>query len=604
MFVIDLSPIFTFISQFINQVAYDFNTAATAYDVAWLLLFKYWGWLLVVFIFLRFLIYPEYIIYIQDRWFDENITMTLLAIDVPKMNEQSVQAMENFFDHLQGAHGTINKWAKYIEGEYQLGFSCEIASIEGNVQFIMRTPTHWRNLVEAAVYAQFPDAEITEVQDYTGTVPRWYPNDTHDMWGCEFTLSNDKWFPIKTYTKFEHRFSEVFVDPMAALLETMSQIGPGQQMWLQILIKPLEVGWGEKGIEYINKKILKLPESAPKKGLLGEIAGFGSSLMGEVAQQLTGPTQSEYKPEKKEEQPFKMMNLTTGQKDKIEAIEKKIAKLAFDTKIRYIYIAEKDKVDKGVGVNGLVGSIKQWTDMNLNGLKPDLKRTGTNAPQYILIDYRRNSRRNWILGGYIKRDTIRGCVAKPLCSEELASLWHFPSMYVKAPLLKKTEFRKAAAPVDLPFGEAPAVARPKELGEVIAEKTTVIPSFDYDNDSFEMQFAKDKDAFKKSRPEREERLKELSQEDAVRLKQIKKQEKEAGKASKKSDKKGPSFVKASASAPAYVETSSFANASEDRSAGRKATADRPAGEEKKVEKPSTKVVDKEPGLPENLPFID
>ncbi|MCX6742605.1 MAG: hypothetical protein NT116_00020, partial [Candidatus Parcubacteria bacterium] len=529
-FVIDLSPIISFISHFVDQVAYDFGTAATAYEVAWILLFKYWGWLIVIWVFLVDLAYPEYMWFIQNRWYARNITTTLLAIDVPKMNEQSVQAMENFFDHLQGAHGTITLWDKYIKGEFQLSFSCEIVSIEGNVQFIVRTPTHWRNLVEAAIYSQFTDAEITEVADYTGAVPRWYPNDTHDIWGCEFTLSNKNvYLPIKTYTKFEHRFSEVFVDPMAAMLENMSQIGPGEQMWLQILIKPLPVDWGREGGEKVINKILKIPPAASKKGIMGSVVELGSGLASEFSSQIAGVTSGEGSSEKKEDQPFRMMNLTPGQKEQLELIERKIAKLAFDTKVRYIYVAEKDKMNKSLGVNGMVGVIKQWSDMNANSLKPDLKPTGTNAPQYLLINYRRNSRRNWLLGGYISRDTVRGDPAKPMCSEELASLWHFPSMFVKAPLLRKTEFRKAAAPVDLPFSAATQAPKPKQVSEVIAEKTTVLPSFDYDNDTFEMQFAKDKEAFKKSRPAREERLKEVAKEDAVKLEKFKKSEMEATK---------------------------------------------------------------------------
>ena len=526
MFVIDLSSTIIWLENFTFQVAYDFSTATSAYEVAWLLLFKYWGWLVIIYVFFVYFAYPEYMLYIQNRWFAKNIKMTFLAIDVPKMNEQSVQAMENFFDHLQGAHGTIALWDKYIKGEFQLSFSCEIVSIEGNVQFIVRTPSHWRNLVEAAVYSQFPDAEITEVEDYTKTVPRWYPNETHDMWGVEFTLSNKNvYLPIKTYPKFEHRFSEVFVDPMAAMLENMSQIGPGEQMWLQILLKPLEVGWGREGGQKEINKILKIPAAAPKKGLISGVTDLGAGLVSEFTTQLADVSLTgEGAGEKKEETQFRMMNLAPGQKEQLEAIEHKIAKLAFGCKIRYIYFFEKGKQNKAIGVNGMVGVIKQWTDMNLNGFKPDLKPTGTNSPRYILVNYRRNWRRNWLLGGYIGRDTLRGLPTKPLCSEELATMWHFPSMYVKAPLLKKTEFRKAAAPVDLPLGEVPAMVGSKELKEAIAEKTQVIPTFDYDSDEFEMQFAKDKEAFIKSRPDREKRLEEIAKEDAVRLEKIKKEE--------------------------------------------------------------------------------
>jgi hypothetical protein len=568
MIEIDLYSISQFLLKITDQIIVDFS-GKTPVEVAWIFLIKYWGWALVLYFFLRYVAYPEYMLYIQTRWVKNNVKMTILAVDVPKRNEQSVQAMENFFDHLQGAHGTITKWAKYIEGEFQLGFSCEIVSIEGNVQFLIRTPSHWRNLVEAAIYSQYPDAEITEVNDYVQSVPRWYPNDTHDIWGCEFSLSNKNvYLPIKTYTKFEHRFTEVFADPMAAMLENMSLIGPGENMWLQILIRPLEVGWGREGGEKAINKLLKIPPKAASKGILGSITELGAGLASEFTNQIAGITPASGSIEKKEESQFKMMNLTPGQKEQLEAIERKTAKLAFDTKVRYLYIAEKDKMNKALGVNGMVGVIKQWTDMNLNGFKPMLKETGTNSPQYILIDYRRNSRRNWLLGGYITRDIVRGMIAKPMCSEELASFWHFPSMYVKAPLLKKTEFTKVAAPVGLPFEErVPEAPDVKRAAELKAEKARVIPTFDYDSDNFEMQFAKDKKAFVKSRPDREKKLKEVAKEEAIKLKEIKKEEEKKPAEIKKSGKKE---VKES-------------------------------GDKIKKEK---NVEGKENGLPTNLPFLD
>jgi hypothetical protein len=519
MIVLDLSflnNILNYGNFLINSFLFDIETAKTTTELIMLFMFKYWGWALYLAIVLRYLIYPEYMYYIQNRWFAKNVTPILLAIDVPKMNEQSVQAMENLFDHLLGAHGTFTWWAKYIEGEFQLSFSCELVSIEGNIQFLIRTPKHLRNLVEAAVYGQFSDAEITEVQDYTSSVPRYYPNDTHELWGCEFSLSNKNLaLPIKTWPKFEHKFTEVFVDPMAALLETMSQIGPGEQIWIQYIIKPLAVDWGRAYQKDIDKVIGKVP-AAPKQGMIGSTLDKTMVLASEIANQVIGSgIMGEGEEKKKEDQPFRILNLTPGQRDQLEAMEHKVSKLAYATKIRFIYVAEKGKLNKAIGVNGIIGSIKQWTDMGANGLKPMLNETGTNAPQYILINWRRNTRRNYIMGAYRSRDTVMGVSGKPMNSEELASIWHFPGMSIKAPFVKTTAFKKAAAPVGLPVEpKMPEFEAPKKLEEVMAEKTRAVPTFDYDNDEFEKQFALDKEAFKQSRPARAKQLEKVSEQEA------------------------------------------------------------------------------------------
>jgi hypothetical protein len=513
----------TTLENFFNQ----FSTMTT-WEIIWNLLFVYQGWIIYLIIVFKFLIFPEYMFFINNRWFMKNIQQVLLAIDVPRMNEQSIQAMENFFDHLQGAHGTINWWQTYIDGEFQLSFSCELVSIEGNVQFLIRTPKHLRNLVEAAVYGQYPDAEITEVDDYVNTVPRLFPNDTHEMWGCEFSLSaKEVYFPLKSYLKFQDRFGEqVFVDPMAALLETMSTAGTGEQIWLQYLIKPLEVGWGRKGGQKLVNKMLNIKEKEAAPGLIGSALSGGSSLISEFTQELAGVGWTNTEEKKDDKADTAMLRLSPYQRELLEGIERKISKLAFNTKIRLIYIAEKGHMNKAVGVNGVIGAIKQWTDMNSNGLKPMLKETGTNSPFYFFKDYRRNARRNILMAAYRGRDGVIGMTAKPFCSEELASLWHFPSINVKAPLLKTTSFKKAAAPVGLPLvGEMPVMEAPKKTREAMAEKSAIEPTFDYDNDAFEMQFAKDKEAFKSSRPEREERLKEIEAEEETRLKQAQEEKK-------------------------------------------------------------------------------
>jgi len=63
------------------------------------------------------------------------------------------------------------------------------------------------------------------------------------------------------------------------------------------------------------------------------------------------------------------VKLTTGQKDRIEAIERSLSKFAFDTGIRILYMAPKDIFDKGNG-GGLTGSLKQFNTAHLNGFKP------------------------------------------------------------------------------------------------------------------------------------------------------------------------------------------------------------------------------------------
>ena len=99
-----------------------------------------------------------------------NIKQQLLAIDIPKDNEQSLVAVEQIFATLAGIKSGPNLYEKYWLGKTQLSYSLEIISLEGYIQFLIRTPEQFRDLVEAAIYAQYPEAEITEVDESTPLV--------------------------------------------------------------------------------------------------------------------------------------------------------------------------------------------------------------------------------------------------------------------------------------------------------------------------------------------------------------------------------------------------------------------------------------------------
>jgi len=102
--------------------------------------------------------------WVQSRQikFNQGIRYVLLAIDVPRMNEQTPQAVEQVFGQLAGAYSGLDQIEKYWVGKTQAVFSFELVSIGGYVQFLVHTPTKYRDLIEAAVYSQYPDAEIVE----------------------------------------------------------------------------------------------------------------------------------------------------------------------------------------------------------------------------------------------------------------------------------------------------------------------------------------------------------------------------------------------------------------------------------------------------------
>ena len=90
--------------------------------------------------------------------------------------------------------------------------------------------------------------------------------------------------------------------------------------------------------------------------------------------------------------------------------------------------------------------------------------------------------------------------------------------------------------IGLPIEEKlPEMPSAREV-EPVQEKQQFTPSFDYDNDQFEKQFALDKESFAKSRPVREKRLQEIDKEEIVKAKAAQKAALEAAKQTKKKEK--------------------------------------------------------------------
>ncbi len=380
----------------------------------------------------------------------------LLAIDLPRGNAQTPMAVENIFAYLAGAHSTKDLYEKWWLGEWQLYFSFEIVSINGYIQFLIWTPEKYRHLVEAAVYSQYPDAEITEVNDYTHGLPTKFPDEEYDIFGSEYVLVKHPVYPIKTYKHFEHQLGEPetqYKDPMAALMDLMGSMKKGEQLWYQILAIPIGHEWAEQGDNEVKKIIGEKTKSNDLidrmiESLLAAIESFSETIY-----RLWGDIETAKKDEK--EPQFRMMNLKPKQKKQVEEIQEKVNKIGFGVKIRYVYVARKEMMNKNKVAYGFTGYMKQFNYNDLNSYKPDTGDGGTiTKVQYekIFGKYRVNLRKNKLMTAYRLRSDARGRLPGILNTEELASIWHFPvEASVRAPLVQKAPGRKAEPPTGLPI---------------------------------------------------------------------------------------------------------------------------------------------------------
>ncbi len=409
-------------------------------------LFSIIGWVIIALLF--FYIGKELWLECRIGKYTAKWKWVLLAVDVPPLFIQTPKAVEQIFAQLSGARINPSFVEKYWHGKKQKWFSIEIISIEGYIQFLVRTEFEFRDLVEAAVYAQYPEAEITEVEDYVDILPNHYPGGDYDVLGIEFKLAEHSSYPIRTYPSFEYNISKdlVFSDPMAALLENFSRIAHGENLWFQIIIEPTSNSWKEEGIKLV-KKIVSNKKEEHHQPLVVKIIGLPFMLFQEVVKSLFSSGEEESK-HKKEEKPSegKVSDLTPGTKSIVEAIEEKIAKIGFKSKLRLLYAARKEAFNPTRCVHGFIGAMNQFHIMSRNAIVPQ----SATAVGFPFAAWRTSHHTTSFIQGYKKRKLKVGGNPYILNIEELATVWHFPLPFVKTPLVSKAGAKRAEPPLGLP----------------------------------------------------------------------------------------------------------------------------------------------------------
>ncbi len=381
--------------------------------------------------------------------FGGGLKWVLLEIIPPRDIEASPLPMESIYTALAGVIKSPTTAEEYIKGELPTSFSFELASIEGQTHMYVRTQAGFRNLVEAHFYAQYPNVEIVEVEDYVNLVPKTIPNKDWDLWGVDFKLFKPDLYPIKSYKNFEETITGKMVDPLAGLIETMGKLGPGQHLWLQFIITPISEKWYSTGKETVDEFLGRVKEK--KQGMLARIfadiwdifSNIGKGMFGGEVVFTAGA-----KPEKKEEQPLEF-RLSPGEKDVLKALQNNLAKQQYKIRMRHLYIGRREVFSKTTGVSSFIGGIKQFNDQNLNSMVPnDDSKTYAN---FVFVEERLRFRQRRLFRRYIGRDSDPQSSRFLFSSEELATIFHIPDMGVLAPSLTRVSAKRSGAPSNLPL---------------------------------------------------------------------------------------------------------------------------------------------------------
>lgn len=378
--------------------------------------------------------------YVNEVFYD-TLTWTLLEIKVPQEIRRSPAAVEMFLiNALYQTGGYKSKKDMHWEGKKPLWFSLEIVSIDGHVHFFIRTPKKFARLIETQIYAQYPQAEVYEVDDYTDDIPRYIQDGEYELSGGEWKLDKADPYPIKTYIDYGLDKSlgsldeDQKIDPLTPMIEWMGSIGKGEQVWFQIIIRPSN--WVKYTVEEEDKttgkkikKIVKWSDLVKK-----EIEAFKKKF------------------EAKEGAPAPRM--TKMDEAVLSALERSATKLGFDAGMRHMYIAKKEAFNKNT--SGEFGNVlRQYSSVEFNSFKGDGDAGGDEKKKNAFL---KNYKNRWWWyprfnykkpSHYLFYQKDRDSMV--LTTEELATVFHLPSTTLQTPTFKRINSKKVEAPFNLPI---------------------------------------------------------------------------------------------------------------------------------------------------------
>ncbi|MEO6536260.1 MAG: hypothetical protein ABIT47_01075 [Candidatus Paceibacterota bacterium] len=366
----------------------------------------------------------------------------LLELRMPRDSKKTPLAMETILAGMHIDSGESNKYKTHIQGNMRPTFSLELVSIGGRVHFYIWIREGFRRATEAFFYAQYPDMEIIEAEDYSRLV-----NPLDHAWsvfGDEYKHGKPDPYPIKTYVEYgldkAGAKPEEITDPLAQMIEFLGSIGPKEQLWVQMIMRfsksekyggkknadGKDYTWRDEASDVINT----IRESTTRK------SSYKDSATGETREVEGFP------------------NPSKGQSDTMAAIDRNVAKQAFDVGIRAIYTAPQEAF-QGSMISFFLSMFKPFNNESYNVIKTAARFSASfndypwedrgghlkHHLQEQVVDYYR--RRVYFQEPYIGDWMI-------MSTEEIATLFHVPGAHIESPSLTRIQSSTSGAPTNLP----------------------------------------------------------------------------------------------------------------------------------------------------------
>jgi len=428
--------------------------------------FLFISWWLILPLILWYIIKEKHLI-TKRIVYRGGIKWVFLEIKIPEMVKKTPSAMEEIFYSLHAIYRGGDPFSKFILGFTPPFYVFELIGHNGKLRFIVRCHERLKDFVASRIYSQYPSAVIEEVEDPLKNLPWKIPNSTFDVFGTEYTFTRKEddqttpknYYPIKTYKVWENLKDEEKIDPISVLSEGVSYLTDQEWIVLQIMAMPVlgtdkefGVEWQKRGEKEVKKLMghKEATEPQPFDYLLEFIKNLFLAMIGQKIEWKVG------KSEEKTEKPS-IFQLSPGEREVIESIEKKISKPGYWCTLRFSYVAKKDVFSKNIDKNValVMGTLKVFDNPSGNGIVRDTKTiTSIDRPLSGKILYYNEKiffrkRFIWLYTkGRFPTDFSSNRII--LNTEELASIFHIPQDIVPYYGLEKISSRYIPPEPEIP----------------------------------------------------------------------------------------------------------------------------------------------------------
>lgn len=339
----------------------------------------------------------------------------LFLLSVPAINDRGSQYLEPVLAALHQSNTG------------RLPFALAFAHTGENVSLQIRVPPELASILRSQLYAQYPDCHLEEIPEKS-----LFPPPGSGTWQARLFLQPDL-FPLRRYSQFEDLLNRQSADPIAAILSTL--VPRGKQLSvprIEIIVRPAPAARTRRATKALRKLATI---SSPRLRLL--YANHASSpkvrdrlfcfLVALLAGRRGAPTHS----------PLETSTTRAHDREEdLQAAADKLGRPLFETRIVLSISGPREGASKAnQKLREMAGSFGQFRN------------------RQAALYFSRTRHRRWL--------RWRQRPGFLLSTEELATLWHPPTLTVRAETLPTVESRELEPPVSLP-----TPAKAKDLAQL------------------------------------------------------------------------------------------------------------------------------------------